>query len=70
MTKQEKLTAETQGSSLLLNQEEETSLRELLHQANIEIAASLQRIQQSREESARLAAQTEAIMSKLRADWL
>lgn len=70
MTEHEKLAAESQGSSLLLNQEEETSLRELLHQANIEITASLQRIQQSREESARLAAQTEAIMSKLRADWL
>ena len=70
MTELEKLTAETPGSALLLNQEEEASLRELLHRANNEIAASLQRIQQSREESARLAAQTEAVMSKLRADWL
>lgn len=70
MIEQEKLTPESLDSSLLLNQEEETSLRELLHQANLEIAASLQRIQQSREESARLAAQTEAVMSKLRAKWL
>jgi hypothetical protein len=70
MTEQEKLTAEPLGSSLLLNQEEEASLGDLLRQANIEIAASLQRIQQSREESARLAAQTEVVMSKLRADWL
>ncbi len=70
MTEQEKLTAEPLGSSLLLNQEEAASLKDLLHQANIEIAASLQRIQQSREESARLAAQTEVVMSKLRADWL
>ena len=70
MTEQDKSTSVAPSFPPLLEQEEAASLRELLHHANIEIAASLQRIQSSREESARLAAQTEVVMSKLRADWL
>jgi hypothetical protein len=53
-----------------LKQEDEDSLREYLRLANAEIEASLKRIQSSREESDRLAAQIEEVMSKLRAAWL
>ena len=70
MTEQEKSASVRPSFQLLVEQAEGMGLRELLQRANVEMAASLQRIQQSREESARLAAQTEEIMSKLRADWL
>ena len=70
MTEQEKSTSVTPSFPLSFEQAEAMSLGELLHRANIEMAASLQRIKASREESARLAAQSEEIMSKLRMDWL
>ena len=70
MTEQDKSTSIASSFPPLLRLEDATILRELLHLANIEIAASLQRIQSSREESDRLAAQSEVVMSKLRADWL
>ena len=55
---------------LPLNKEDESSLRELIRMANAELEGSLERIQKSREESDRLAAQIEEVMSKLRAVYL
>ena len=55
---------------LALDQAEVTSLGEWLRATNVELAGILQRIKTSREESERLAAQTEEVMSKLRMDWL
>lgn len=70
MIEQEKLTPESPDSSLVFNQDEKISLGEMLRATNAELEAILQRIQASREESARLAAQSEEVMSKLRATWL
>ncbi|MBI1760249.1 MAG: hypothetical protein HYR56_02325 [Acidobacteria bacterium] len=53
-----------------LEQAEAVGLGEFLRAANTELAGILQRIAASREESARLAAQSEEVMSKLRKDWL
>jgi hypothetical protein len=55
---------------LVFDQVEVVSLGELLHAANFELAVILDRIKTSREESERLAAQSEEIMRKLRMDWL
>ncbi len=56
--------------SITLDQAEAASLGELLRATNAELEGILQRIKTSREESARLAAQSEEVMSKLRKDWL
>jgi hypothetical protein len=55
---------------LALDQAEATSLGEWLRATNVELEGILQRIKASREESERLAAQTEEVMSKLRLEWL
>ncbi len=70
MTEQEKLTAATPSFLLSFEPAEAMSLSEWLRAANVELEAILRRIKASREESERLAAQNEEIMSKLRADWL
>ena len=70
MTEQEKSASVTPGFPLSFEQAEAMSLGEWLRAANLEMEAILQRIKASREESERLAAQSEEIMRKLRADWL
>lgn len=70
MSEQNKSTSTESIFSFPLKQEDENSLRECLQLANAEIEACLKRIQSSREESDKLAAQIEEVMSKLRAAWL
>lgn len=70
MSEQNKPTSSEPAFPISLEKEDENSIGELLRLANAEIEASLKRIQSSREESDRLAAQIEEIMSKLRAVWL
>ena len=70
MSEQNKSTSSEPALPLSLLNEDENSLRDVLRMANAEIEASLKRIQSSREESDRLADQTEEVMNKLRVQWL
>lgn len=67
MSEQNKSISSESALPIPIEKEDENSFRGFLRMANAEIEASLDRIQKSREESERLAALIEEVMSKLRA---